>query len=149
MNININIDDYLDETEIKEIVKEELREAVSYQLKTSREIDTCISNLSYRYVWDMVNDLYKEYDVDFGKMLLEKVKSIIDGLSSYSVFRDSTPYGDKISVGQEMLNKIVEDSRPQIEKRVVEIINNYDFRELKEEISDTIYECIWNKFKVE
>lgn len=65
------------------------------------------------------------------------------------MFREANAYGDKISVGQEMLNTIVEVSRPQIEKRVNEIISNYDFRELKEEISDTIYECVWNKFKSE
>lgn len=67
MNINVNIDDYLDESEVKEIVKEELREAVSYQLRTNQSVDTCLTNISYRYVWDMVNDLYKEYDVDFEK----------------------------------------------------------------------------------
>lgn len=147
--MDIKIEDYLDEAEIKAIIVEEIRGAVSYQLRTSASLDNCITNISYRYVWDMVNDVYKEYDCDFEKVLLEKIKSIIDGLTSYSVFRDATSYGDKISVGQEMLNKIVEESKPQIEKRVAEIINNYNFHELKEEIADTIYDCIWNKFKTE
>lgn len=149
MKFDINIEDYLSEEEIKGIVEDELRDAISQQLRTNHDIDTRITSISYRYVWDMVNDLYKEYDVDFEKMLLEKIKSIIDGLTSYSVFREANAYGDKISVGQEMLNRIVEESRPQIEKRVSEIINNYDFRELKEDISDTIYDCIWSKFKSE
>lgn len=147
MNVNINIEDYLDEDDIRKIVEEELREAVSYQLRTSREIDTCISNLSYRYVWDMINDLYKKYDVDFEKLLVKKIDSIINGLTSYSVFREANAYGDKISVGQEVLNNIVKENKTQIEQKVVEIIDNYDFAELKEEISDTIYDCIWSKFK--
>lgn len=72
MEIKININDYLDESEIKEIVKDELSQAVSRQLRSGKDIDTCITNISYRYVWDMVNDMYKEYDCDFEKMLLEK-----------------------------------------------------------------------------
>lgn len=149
MNVNISIEDYLSDEEIKSIAEQELREAIAYQLRTSREVDILITNISYRYVWDMVNELYKENDVDFEKMLLEKIKGIIDGLTSYSVFREKNAYGDKQSIGQEMLNNIVENSRPQIEAKVLDIINNYEFRELKEEISDTIYDCIWNKFKGE
>lgn len=145
MRTEINIEDYITDERITEIIEEELRNII--QRKWNNELSTLLSNVSYRNVFSKVDELLED-DKNAEDIIVEKTKNIIQDLKSYSVFRSKDEYITKEdSVGQKILNEAVKDNKSLIEKRVVEIINNYDFRELKDDIDSTIYECIMRKFK--
>lgn len=143
MDIRINIEDYLTPEEIKCECKEALRNAVYSQYhRNERELDRLLTNLSYHYVWDMVNNAI---DGNLETVIKEKVTKIIDELSSYSVFRGKDNYGYAESKGHKIMEEEVERQREHIKLRIYEVIEQYDYQGIKNRISDMIYECIDEK----
>lgn len=145
MKTEINIENYLTDERIKEIIEEELREVI--RLKWNNELSILLSNISYHNVFSKVDE-FLEDNKSAEDIIAENTMNIIQNLSSYSVFRSKDEYTRREdSLGQKIMNKAIEDNKSLIEKRVVEIINNYNFTELKDDIDFTIYECVMRKFK--
>jgi hypothetical protein len=142
MDININIEDYLTPEEIKNECKEAVRGVIYTQYgKSENELDRLLINLSYRYVFNMVD---KAVDGNLETIIKEKVIEIINDLSPYCVFR-SSDYGSTESKGYKIIEEEVEKQRNHIRQKIYEVIEQYDFQSLKSRISDMIYECIEEK----
>lgn len=145
MEITVNIEDYLTQEELKEIAEQEYRYALQQNLRKEQDIDRIFTNSCYKMIWKILDEEYKNNKICFEDMLIKKIKHCIEDVSKYDIFRNED-YWDKDSIGQTILNEIVRNSRPQIEKRVNEIIEQYPFHELDDnEIGDVIYNCIMDK----
>lgn len=150
MNLEININDYLCEDEIKNIVEDEIRKSIYRHFNDENNIKRILSNVSYELVFNKVDEIIKSTSnitEDTYTLINNKVIDIINNLSEYSVFRQSNIYGDKESEAQCMLRCCVESNKDLLKTKVKEIIDNYNYSEIKNYISDMLYECIMNNFK--
>lgn len=142
MNIEIDIMDYVSEDEIKDAILGSIANYARQQ--TEGWYTRVLTNVAYHEIFDEID---KELESTTAKEIIKsKVKELISEDNMYGIFRDKRMYGYN-SVGQEILEECVKDNRDLINKRVVEKINDYPFRELEDEIGDVIYECIIRKFK--
>lgn len=141
MKIEFNIEDYVTNEEIKNACEEAIY-ANSYNRLALLDIDTVISNSSYKIIWKVLDE---KFDKNLEEILCKKCEDIINNLSAFSVFRDKDSFNSKKSVGQEILDQKVKESEGLIEKKINEIIESYDFNELKESIGDLVYQCIMDK----
>lgn len=143
MILEIDVLDYLAEDEIKTVCKDAVAYQIAQILDSEESITRMISNCAYMLVWQMVDDALAG---GLNDLIRTKVIDVINGLSSYSVFRNKDLLCNQDSVGQKILDEEVSAARPLIKARVESIIANYPFHELDHgEIGDVVYECIMNK----
>lgn len=139
--MEIEVKDYLSESEIKEIVQQELRLKVRQQFDLNN-IERIFSNSAYHIVWEEVN---KSIDYDVTEFIKNKVIQIINELSEYSVFRDKGDYiygRDKNSIAQDYLNQYVEENKNIINDRVIEIMQGLDSEKLNDQLYGLIYQVV-------
>lgn len=139
--MEIDVKDYLSESEIKEIVKDELRFKIRQQFDINN-IERIFTNSAYHIVWEEVN---KSIDYDMTETIKNKVIEVISNLSNYSVFRDKGDYiygRDKNSIAQEYLNQYVEENKNIINKKVIEIMQGLDSDALRDQLYDLIYRVV-------
>jgi len=139
--MEIEVKDYLSESEIKEIVQQELRFKVRQQFDLNN-IERIFANSAYHIVWEEVN---KSIDYDMTELIKNKVIQIINELSAYSVFRDKGDYiygRDKNSNAQDYLNQYVEENKNIINDRVIEIMQGLDSEKLNDQLYDLIYQVV-------
>lgn len=125
--ITVDIDDYMDKSDIAEMV----RDAVEYQIRENVNntinwygYDTLINNVAYETVRRMLD----EQGLDIDEMLTEKVKDVINELSSYTVFYDGAEYerygamSEYKAHGRVVLNEVIDELRPEIKDKVHELM---------------------------
>ena len=117
MEIKINVEDYLD--------KEEIKELISYEISKSAKNDAerILSNTAYGVVFDAVN---KALDGQMQETIKAKVVEIINELSDFNVFRSTDAWGNPETVGTKILNEAIEENRQAIKEKVKETIDGYD-----------------------
>lgn len=128
-NVNLNFKVELDENDlqsqinagIQNSINNVVKENVEKIFKTEKDMDRIISNNAYYIVWEMVN---KAFNQQLEELLTDKIKSIIENLSEYSVLHDD-PYGH-LSYGTKIINNVLSDS-DLLKNRVNEIINSEHF----------------------
>lgn len=141
MKIELNLEDYLTDEEIKNACEKAIY-TNTYNKLAALDIDTVIANSSYKIIWKVLDE---KFDKNLEEILCKKCEDVINNLSAFSVFRNKDSFNSKKSVGQEILDQKVKESEGLIEKKINEIIESYDFNELKESIGDLVYQCIMDK----
>lgn len=135
--MEIKIEDYLSEEEIKEICKDVLYQKISEDMR-ELNVNDIIAGISYAEVAAMV-DTYVGEDDFCKKEIPEKVHRVIDDLSTYTVFRRADVLECKNSIAYDIMQEECRASRPLIKARVEQIINEYKFPQLeRDEIMYTI-----------
>jgi len=138
--MEIDVRDYLDEEDMREIAREQFSRAVERQLSDGLEVERVISNIAYETVWRAVDDAVGE---DAKALVAAKIPEVIDSLSCYSVFREADKLlREEKSVGQRILDEVVAENRPAIEARVREVIDGIDANRLREDIRDAIFDTV-------
>lgn len=138
--MEIQVEKYLSEDEIKEIVKEEVRDKIQSIIRKENNLDRILTNTYYKTVWMVVEETLGE-DKKLKDLIRDNVEKIINELSSYSVFRRKDHY-DNESLGQTLLNQAVTDSKDLINNRVVKIIADLDEYDLKSRLEDLMYQVV-------
>lgn len=139
--MEIKIEDYIERDEIKEIIKEELRESVKLSIKRNG-VSTYIANIGYHNVFEIINNEIPGYE----EMLKEKIKEIIGELSNFCVFRKADFVDREDSLGQKYLEQAVENNKNIINSRVIEIMQNLSKEDIAYEITEIIEEKIEKMF---
>ena len=139
--MEIRIENYLDEDEIKQIVKEELRDEIKKEIRNNG-VDRVISNIGYHHVFEIMN---KEID-GYEEQVKKQVKKVIEGLTSYSVFRKKDLYDHEDSLGQKYLEKSIEENKNIINNKVVQILNELGENDISFEIIAIIEDKLNNLF---
>lgn len=125
MELKINIEDYLDKEIVKEIFESIVKETIRENYKDY--IEEVVFNLSYRYVWKVFDKLHNS---DLEETVKSKIKEITDQFNPTN------------SIAQDMLEQSIKDNKPLIDVKIKEIIENYNYAAVRENIEDTVYECI-------
>lgn len=142
MEVTINIEDYLTPEDIKAECKEAIKNCIYNQYNRNEEnLRRLIVNLSYEYVYQMVNDAIGG---NLENRIKENVTKAIDEMSFYTVFRAKDTWSPE-SKGHQIMEQEVERQREHIKMRIYEVIEQYDYPGIKNRIGDMIYECIDNK----
>ena len=142
--MNIKIEDYLDEQEIKEICKDALYQKIREDMR-GLNVNDIIANISHSDVAAMV-DAYVGED-DFCKTEIpKKVRNVIENISIFTVFRKADVWERQSSIANDILEEECRAARPLIKKRVEQIINEYDFPQLERgEIMYTIADVLTDR----
>ena len=142
--MNIDIKDYLNQEEIKEICKDALYQKIREDMHGLNVYDI-IANISHADVDAMV-DAYVGED-DFCKTEIpKKVRNVIENLSTFTVFRKADAWERKNSVAYDIMEEECRAARPLIKKRVEQIINEYNFPQLeRDEIMYTIADVLTDR----
>ena len=142
--MDIKIEDYLDEQEIKEICKDALYQKIREDMR-ELNVNDIIANISYAEVAAMV-DTYVGEDNFCKKEIPQKVHRVIDGLSTYTVFRKADAWERKNSIAYDIMQEECRASRPRIKARIEQIIDEYNFPQLeRSEIMYTIADVLTDR----
>ena len=114
--MDIKIEDYLDEQEIKEICKDALYQKIREDMR-ELNVNDIIANISYAEVAAMV-DTYVGEDNFCKKEIPQKVHRVIDDLSTYTVFRKADAWERKNSIAYDIMQEECRASRPRIKAEV-------------------------------
>ena len=142
--MDIKIEDYLDEQEIKEICKDALYQKIREDMR-KLNVNDIIANISYAEVAAMV-DTYVGEDNFCKKEIQQKVHRVIDELSTYTVFRKADAWERKNSIAYDIMQEECRASRPRIKARIEQIIDEYNFPQLeRSEIMYTIADVLTDR----
>lgn len=142
--MDIKIEDYLDEQEIKEICKDALYQKIREDMR-ELNVNDIIANISYAEVEAMV-DTYVGEDNFCKKEIPQKVHRVIDELSTYTVFRKADAWERKNSIAYDIMQEECRASRPRIKARIEQIIDEYNFPQLeRSEIMYTIADVLTDR----
>ena len=142
--MDIKIEDYLDEQEIKEICKDALYQKIREDMR-NLNVDDIVANISYAEVAAMV-DTYVGEDDFCKREIPHKVRDVIEGMSTFTVFQKADAWGRKNSIAYDIMQEECRASRPLIKARVEQIINEYKFPQLeRDEIMYTIADVLTDR----
>lgn len=142
--MDIKIEDYLDREEIKEVCKDALYQKIREDMR-GLNVNDIIANISHSEVAAMV-DTYVGEDDFCKKTIPQKVRDVIEGLSSFTVFRKADAWERKNSVAYDILEEECRNARPLIRQRVEQIVNEYKFPQLeRDEIMYTIADVLTDR----
>lgn len=142
--IEIDIDEYLDEDDRAEIVRDEFRKAVKTRLEaregfayTGNHVESFLSNISYKAYWEMIDDIVGENAETVEQIIKEKVLGHIRRNESYGIFRDSS-WGRSPSKAQQIVDAFVQQKRDVIEARVERLLGEFDMDEIRSVLHEQI-----------
>ena len=142
--MDIKIEDYLDEEEIKEICKDALYQKIREDMR-NLNVNDIVANISYAEVAAMV-DTYVGEDDFCKREIPHKVLDVIDGMSTFTVFQKADAWGRKNSIAYDIMQEECRASRPLIKARVEQISNEYNFPQLeRDEIMYTIADVLTDR----
>lgn len=148
MEITINLEDYVTPEEIKAQALYTLSCHFENQLRCEADIDRVLSNLTSEYIFERV---CMNLDISHEEVERRITEGIQKALESdhikYYVFRRKDAWDRSESPAVTILDNVLKDCRATIEREVEKRIAEYDFRELREEIEDTIYYTICRKLQ--
>lgn len=135
--MEINIEDYLSEDEIKDIVKEQFAYAVREKFRTEKDIERILTNLSYEFLFQEID---KAISKDSFEYIKHKVLELLDDDSHirYSMWREADVWGGKESPAVTVMKQAIQDNKQKIEDKVSMFVESYDFNDVKEEIFDIL-----------
>jgi hypothetical protein len=133
--MEIQVEKYLSDYEIKEIVSEELRIQVREHFRNEENAKRLLTNLAYHIVKEEVNKIVPDYEQE----LVEKVASLIKDKNSvdFTLFDfDTYGSGRSKSLAAKIVEQTVQENQQLIKDKVIDSIQNRDYSE-----------DVWNKFE--
>ena len=148
MDVIIDVNEYLSQDDIKDAALRALEQMFYNQLRKESEIDRVLSNLSGEYIFSRVCEHLKISREEIERVIVDKIRDALTGdYIKYQVFRRKDAWDRSESPAVGILDDVLKGCRPIIEEEVEKRIAEYDFRELREEIENTIYGVICRKLR--
>ena len=116
--MEINIEDYLDRDEIKDIIKHEIRYIVE------RDAERLLTNSAYYVVFKAVDEAL---DNNAKELIKQKAIEVINNLSEFSVFRKRDTWDRENSIAYDILQEAIKENSNLIKQKVREAIENRDY----------------------
>lgn len=138
--IEINIDDYISESEKKEYAIEAFKEKIKSGLFKSNvgtvqedsEIQRIIGNITSHIVMEEV----QKYIPNYKKLIKQKTLKVLNKDSfSYEVFKKKDVWDKEESLAVQYMNEEIKKNKELFQKRIKETIENYD---LSDDISKEV-----------
>lgn len=139
----MNIKDYVNEEEIKDIINDEIRRIVRHRLNDEAELSRIITDISYKELWKQI-----ELEIpNCEKILKEKTVERVNELSEFDVFRRKDIFGSEDSLAIKLIDECVEKNKDIINDKVKNIFNELSNSDLKYDIQGILEEYIEKLFE--
>lgn len=141
--MEINIEDYINEDEMKRIVENELRDRIrKYFL--GNKISDLICSLCNKEICEII----EEEIPNFREEIKQRISPAIESIGRYDIFkkRDNFIYSED-SVGQKILEEAVKENKNMIEQKVKNIFSELSKEDIAAEIEGIITDKIDNMFR--
>ena len=122
----INLEDYLSDEEKKEIARAAFMDEC--RKKSANDFERIITNSAYNVVWESMDEFC---DKSVIAKLKNKVRSIIEDLSEFNVFRKPDAWGRDANGPYEILVKCVQENKPLLSQKVQKAINQMPNKEMR------------------
>lgn len=143
--MEIKIEDYIGTEEIERIVEEEIRDSIRAKLREDN--DLIVQNAIYQAVGRHV-DAEIASSEELQALLKDKTREVIAGLSNYNVFNKADAWskrrGEGDSLGQQLLEEEVKNSKELIYSKVTGIVEELGYGSVKELVVSAVQESFWN-----
>ena len=152
-NIEIDIDDFLSESEKKEYAIEAFKEVLKKGMFNGKEgvqldseIQRVIGNISHSIVMKSIQD----YIPNCENLIKEKTLNIInDGDFHYQVFKKKDAWDKEESLAITYMREVIVQNKKEFQEKIRETIKNYDAtEEIKNSISETFGEMADTIYKL-
>lgn len=150
MEISIKLEDYVNEQDIRDEALRAIGESFKEQFRKEADVERVLSNLSHEYVFHEVAKFLELDSDEVERRIKEGIAKALapeENTIKWQVFQRASAWERTESPAVKILDDVLKDSRPKIEECVNKIIEEYPFRELREEIENTIYDCIVRKLQ--
>ncbi|MBF8669669.1 hypothetical protein IR012_10560 [Pseudomonas putida] len=138
--LTINVDDYLSESDKRRIVTDAFSAAAAAHAQ--KDFERIISNSAYYLVGEIVD---QHFDGNMVATLKDKAISVINNLSSSTVFSPPNAWDRAASKGFEHMQSALDELKPMIHQRVHDLIARYNSEELRSLIDEQIGDAIIKK----
>lgn len=151
--IEINIDDYLSESEKKEYAIQAFKESIKHGMfkekegiQLDSEIQRVIGNISYSIVMQAV----QEHIPNSEELIKQKTLDIIKSSDfSYQLFQKKDAWDKEESLAITYMREVVAQTKNEFQDKIRETIRNYDPTEdIKNAISDQFGEMADTMYKL-
>lgn len=147
MEITINVEDYVSQETIKEICEDAIkncaREWARNEIAAHKNITTLFANAAYKETARML----AKTEPDFEEKIREKVRSVIEGLSSFTVFNFPSYYDSYKSEAAKIVEDEVKKNEQFIREKTKEIIADHmNQKNFIEAVAEKVVEAISNNF---
>lgn len=132
--MEINVEDYLDRDEIKDIIKNQIRYIVE------RDAERLLTNSAYYVVFKAVDEAL---DNSAKELIKAKAIAIINDLSEYSVFKKKDAWETEDSIAYQVLQEAMNENKDLIKQKVREAIENRDYEKDIQNSMDYISEGLF------
>lgn len=132
--MEINVEDYLDRDEIKDIIKNQIRYIVE------RDAERLLTNSAYYVVFKAVDEAL---DNSAKELIKAKAIAIINDLSEYSVFKKKDAWETDDSIAYQVLQEAMNENKDLIKQKVREAIENRDYEKDIQNSMDYISEGLF------
>lgn len=148
MKIEIEVKDYLTDEQIQEAALVILERELYRQINKEASLERVLANLTGEYIFSRVCEHIQIGREEIERIIAENVKKALESDHiMYQVFRRKDVWDRSESPAVKILDDVLAATRPVIEQEVERRIAEYPFRELTEEIEDTIYGVICRKLR--
>ena len=149
--IEIDIDNFLSDEDKKEIAENLFKNELRKGFLASQEHRKNTENYE-RVIYNSVHYfLEEEMDKIFGtnhkEMLSEKLKKLLSKNLEFVVFKNTSPWSDKKSVAQEMLDNLVLENKSIAEAKVREALENINLDNIEDYFAEIMKDAIIEKLK--
>lgn len=141
--MEINIEDYMNEDEMKMIVENEFHERVNKYF-----LENKLSDLIYSLCNKEICGIIEEEIPNFEEEIKSAIPSVIERISTFDIFKSKDDFmNSKDSIGQRILEREVMANRGIIEQKVKNIFSELSKEDIAAEIECIITDKIENMFK--
>ncbi|WNO47211.1 hypothetical protein [Vibrio phage vB_VibM_10AMN] len=145
--MEINIEDYLTEEEIKDTLRQALRDKFDNYLESNWE--RVCNNSAYHCVWESVDEVI---DGTFKQQLEDNVQKVMKNFNEFNLFRKPDAWDREPNSAYKLLMESVQNNKHLIDERVQEVIKALQPREdwnidLDCRIGDLILTKLFNEEK--
>lgn len=141
--MEINIEDYINEDEMKRIVENEFRDRIRRYF-----LENKLSDLIYSLCDKEICKIIEEEIPNFKEEIKAAIPSAIKNVNKFDIFRSKDePIYSRDSLGQQILEKTIRDNKDMLEQKVKNIFSELSKEDIADEIERIITDKIENMFK--
>lgn len=141
--MEINIEDYINEDEMKRIVENEFRDRISRYFLGNK-----LSDLIYSLCNKELCGIIEEEIPNFKKEIKAAIPSAIKYVNKFDIFRSKDEYiYSRDSLGQKILEEVIKENKDMLEQKVKNIFSELSKEDIAAEIVGIITDKIDNLFK--
>lgn len=143
--MEIKIEDYLTDEEVKDIIAAEIRQQTRYEFHEKKlDPNTILSNAGYYAVFNAVDEYLGENGYA-QKQVERETRRVLNKISEHTIFSDRGNYPKyRPSVAQQIVDESVDNYRDLIDKQVAERLEDIGDRIDGTKINEFITEVVRN-----